>query len=148
MASTNNTNLNKPNCEKEYGCKCRHILRLYVLACTEGTAAFNPATGPRPFFIEKEYGKQDKLLQSRDLYYLTICDCCDRHTKNRPTWDELVAVCPDLASAGEVPSIEILAKNMTNTGKETIEQTASVGFGNNTIGQGGIININVTNSCN
>ena len=91
MTSTKNNSYCKdqlhPKC-----CKCRHILRWYVRDCLSGN--------PKPFFTH-EVVTYDRVvsqttLQSEDLYYLTICKCCDRHPENRPTWDDLVKLCPSL----------------------------------------------------
>ena len=86
---------NNPDCNHQTNpncCKCRHILRWYVRECMNGD--------PKPSF-ESDFvycGEQvgNTTFKSTDLYYLTVCDCCDRHNEARPTWDDLVKLCPDL----------------------------------------------------
>ena len=90
---TDNHQNSPPKCVKEVGCTCRHKLRWYIL---DSENYIKCGESAKPYLDWCEPGCDHIKIDSEQLYKLTQCNCCERHKTKRPTWDELVRLCPAL----------------------------------------------------
>ena len=138
---TDNHQTSPPKCVKELGCACRHKLRWYVHAC-------NARTTPQPYLDWSDPPYQNNFrIESDELYKLTQCNCCERHTTKRPTWDELVRLCPALKNKPTI-NINVSAKTTKTEGGRIVHQEAKANMNGNQFGDGAVININTGCSSN